>query len=77
MRWFVRQRITGGRVCAFIQKYKSKICDDTLKIITEELNLKENIYDFVEAYLKYKNKHCKIFKKKNTKTNLMVQETRM
>ena len=27
MRWFVRQSIKGGRVCAFNQNYKSKICD--------------------------------------------------
>ena len=28
MRWFVRQSIKGGRVCAFNQYYKSKHCDD-------------------------------------------------
>ena len=37
MRWFVRQSIKGGRVCAFNQYYKSKICDDILKIISKEL----------------------------------------
>ena len=31
MRWFVRQSIKGGRVCAFHQYYKSKVCDDNLK----------------------------------------------
>ena len=32
MRWFVRQSIKGGRVCSFNQNYKSKNCDDVLKI---------------------------------------------
>ena len=61
MRWFVRQSIKGGRVCAFNQYYKSKICDDILKIISEELNVKGNIYDNREAYLEYKNEYLKIF----------------
>ena len=41
MRWFVRQAAYGGRVCAFNQCYKSKNSDDILKIISEELNVKE------------------------------------
>ena len=49
MRWFVRQPIKGGRVCALNQYYKSKICDDILKIISEELNVKGNIDDIIEA----------------------------
>ena len=59
MRWFVRQWIKGGRVCAFIQYYKSKVCEDIANIISEELNVKGNIYDIIEAYLNYKNKHFK------------------
>ena len=35
MRRFVRQSIKRGRVCAFNQYYKSKSCDDILKIISE------------------------------------------
>ena len=31
MIWFVRQAKKGGRVCAFNQYYKSKICDDVLQ----------------------------------------------
>ena len=62
MRWFVRQSIKGGRVCAFIQYYESKICDDILKIKSEELNVKENIYEIIEAYVKYKNNHLKNIK---------------
>ena len=50
MRWSVRQSIKGGRVCAFNQNYKAKICDDNLKIISEELNVKGKIYDIIDAY---------------------------
>ena len=57
MRWFVRQSIKRGRVCAFNQYYDSKICGDISKIISKELNVKGNIYDKVEAYLSYKNKY--------------------
>ena len=63
MRWFVRQSIKGGRVCAFNQNYESKNCEDILKIISEELNVKRNIYDIIEAYLTHKNKHLKTFGK--------------
>ena len=54
MRWFVRQSIKGGRVCAFNQYYKSKHCDDFLKIISKKLCVKGNVYDKIEAYLNYK-----------------------
>ena len=63
MRWFVRQSNFGGRVCSFNQNYKSKICDDILNIISEEINVQGNIYDIIEAYLSYKNKHFKIYEK--------------
>ena len=43
MRWFVRQSIQGGQVCVFTQYYKPKICDDNLKIISEELDINGNI----------------------------------
>ena len=62
-RWFVRQSIKEGRVCAFNQYYKSKICDDILKIVSEELNVKRKIYDITEAYLNYKKKLFQIFEK--------------
>ena len=61
--WFIRQSIRGGRVCAFNQYYKSKICDDILRIISEELNVKGNIYDVMEAYLIYKKKQYDIYEK--------------
>ena len=54
MRWFVRQSIKGGRVCAFNQYFKSKICDEVLKFISEELNVEGNEYDKIEAYMKNK-----------------------
>ena len=63
MRWFLRQSLKGGRVCAFNQYYKSKICHDILKIISEELNVNGKIYDIIETYLEYKNKHLEIFKR--------------
>ena len=50
-RRFVRQRIKRGRVCAFNNYYKSRNCDDISKNISEELNVQENIYGFIEAYL--------------------------
>ena len=65
MRWFVRQPIKGGRVCAFIQYYKSKHCDDILKIINKELAVKGTVYDAIEAFMEYKNKHFKIFEKES------------
>ena len=40
-----------GRVCAFNQYYKSKICDDILDIISEKLGLEGNIYDNFETYM--------------------------
>ena len=58
MRWFVRQSIKGGNVCAFNQYHRSKNCDDVLKILSEELNVRGNVHDIIKAYMKYK----KIFK---------------
>ena len=63
MRWFVRQAANGGRVFAFNQYYKSKHCDDILKIISQELCVKRSVYDIIEAYMEYKNKHFKVFEK--------------
>ena len=63
MRHFVRQSFKGGRVCVFNQYYKSKICGDILKIISEELNVIGENYDIIKALLEYKNKCLKIYKK--------------
>ena len=63
MRWFVRESIKGGRVCAFNQYYKSKHCDDILKIINKELAVKGTVYATIEAYMEYRNKQFKIFEK--------------
>ena len=63
MRWFVRQSIKGGRVCAFNQYYKSKHCDDILEIIKKEFGVIGTVYNAIEAYMEYKNKHFKIFEK--------------
>ena len=51
MRWFVRQSIKGGRVCAFNHYFNSKTCDEVLKIISEELHVEGTVYDKIEAYL--------------------------
>ena len=63
MRLFVRQNIKGGRVCAVNHYYKSKHCGDILKIINKELAVKGTVYETIEAYMEYKNKHFKIFEK--------------
>ena len=65
MRWFVRQSIKGGRVCAFNQYYKSKIYDEALRIISEELKFEGTVYDQIEAYLKYKKHHEEFIKKEH------------
>ena len=62
MRWFVRQSAYGGRVCAFNQKYKSRICGDFLKFLSRELKVEGIVYDIIEVYMKYKNDHLKIIK---------------
>ena len=63
MRWFVRQLIKGGGVCSFNQYYKSKHCDDVLKIINKKLAVKGTVYDTSGAHMEYKNKHFKIFER--------------
>ena len=63
MRWFVRRSIKRGRVCAFNQYCKSKISDDILKTISEDLIVNVTIYDIVEAYLEPKNKYLEIFQR--------------
>ena len=63
MRWFVRQSIKGGRVCAFNQYYKSKHCNNILEIMKKELAVIGTVYNTIEAYIEYKNKHFKIFEK--------------
>ena len=63
MRWFVRQAAYGGRVCSSNQYYKSKSCDDIVKITSKELCVKGNDSDIIEAYMEYKNKHFRIFER--------------
>ena len=63
MRWFARQSIKGGRVCAFSQYYKSNHYDDIKRILSKELGVKGNIYDIIEEYLKYKKKNYDIYEK--------------
>ena len=65
MRWFIRQSIKGGRICAFNQYYKSDHYNDIKRILSKELNIAEdtNIYEVIEEYLKYKKKHYDIYEK--------------
>ena len=63
MRWFVRQNIKGGRVCAFNQYYKSNQYNDIKRILSKELCVKGNIYDIIEVYLRYKKKYYDIYEK--------------
>ena len=63
MRWFVRQSIKGGRVCAFNQYYKSPHYDDIRKILSKELDVEGNIYVIIDKYLKHKKKYYDIYKK--------------
>ena len=63
MRWFVRQSIKGGRVCAFNQYYTSKPFGDILKITNKEIAVKGTVYDTIDAYMEYGNKHIKIFER--------------
>ena len=63
MRWFVRQSIKGGRVCAFNQFYKSNHYDDIKRILSKKLGVKGNIYDIIEEYLRYKKKYYDMFEK--------------
>ena len=63
MRHFVSQAAYGGRVCAFNQYSKSKICDDILNIVTKELNVEGLTYEKIEAYMNYKNEQYKVFEK--------------
>ena len=65
MRWFVRQSIKGGRVCAFNQYYKSDHYNDIKRILSKELGVPKdaNIYEVIEEYLRYKKKNYEIYEK--------------
>ena len=76
MRWFVRQSIKGGRVCAFNQYYISPVYDDIKKVISKELCVKRNIYDIIKEYLRYKKKHYEIFEK-TIKLNLTILDMKI
>ena len=65
MRQLVGQSIKGGLVGAFNQKYKLKLCGDVLKFLARELKIEGNVCHIIEAYMKYKNDHSKIFREEN------------
>ena len=60
MRHFVRNLIKGGRCNAFIQHQKSEISDEVFNILSKELIDNGNVYEFLEKYFEYTNKHRKI-----------------
>ena len=60
---FVNQSKEGEYVL-LINITNSKNCDDILKFISEELNVKGNFYDILETYISYKNIHFKTYEKK-------------
>ena len=60
MRFFVKLSVKRDRVCAFILFIISKIRVDILIHISEELNVKRNIFNFTETYLEYKIIHLEI-----------------
>ena len=64
-RWFVRQSIKGGRVCAFNQYYKSDHYNDIKRILSKELGVPKdaNIYEIIEEYLRYKKKYYDRYEK--------------
>ena len=76
LRYFVRQSIKSGRFCAFKQHYKSLKCDDILKIKTEEIDVKGNIFDIIKACLKHKINISKEQRKK-MKVIFTMMEIRM
>ena len=65
MRWFVRQSIKGGRVCAFNQYYKSDHYKDIKRILSKELGVPKdaNVYEIIEEYLRYKKKYYDRYEK--------------
>ena len=76
MRWFVRQSIKGGRVCSFNQYYKSKHCDDILKVINKELAVKGTVKILSKHTWNIKTNIIK-YLTKNKKVNLMIIEMKM
>ena len=66
MRNFVRKAIKRGRCNAFSQRYKSEISDEVFNINSKELivdNDSGNVYDILEKYFEFLNKHEKEYKK--------------
>ena len=60
-----RQKIKGGRACAFFQLNYSEICNDILKCLSEDIKIKSaNVYKIVEKYLKHEDYHGKKFERK-------------
>ena len=63
LRHFVRRSIKGGRSSVLNQYYTSTISDDVFNIISQELNVQDNICEIIDNYFEFTNKHGKIKKK--------------
>ena len=65
MRWFLRQSIKGGRVCAFNQYYKSNHYNDVKRILSKELGVNKdaNLYEVIEECSSYKKKDYEKYEK--------------
>ena len=74
MRHFVRQSIKGGRVSCFNQYYKSKVSDEMFQNISKELDVKRNVYEIIESYMKYINDHLRIIKEEYEKKLTIVEK---
>ena len=59
MQYFVRQSIKGGRCGALNQYYKYTISDEVFNKTPKELDLNGNIYEILDKYFEYENKHRK------------------
>ena len=60
MRHFVRKIIKGGRCATDNQYYKSSISDEVFNVISQELNVKDNICEISDKYFENTNKQTKI-----------------
>ena len=62
MRYFVRQNIKAGRCGSFNQNYESSISDKVFNLISQEYDVNDIIFDFLDKYFEFTKKHRKIIK---------------
>ena len=59
MRHFVRQSIKVGRCSTLNQCYKSTLSDQVFKVMSQELEVVDNICEILDKCFEYTNKHRK------------------